>query len=97
MRWRFWQREPIFLICNLALDGPSHVPGSTLHYCTMCARQVWVSPASLDLMIKKRAKILCISCGVDHATEHGDMDLLLGGAQITELMRYGGQARGNTG
>jgi hypothetical protein len=76
-----------YLVCLRVEDLKVAVPGSTKKRCSACGRQVWVSPASLDLSRTKRVPLLCMPCAEERAAndEEGVVIQPLTAEQIKEI------------
>jgi len=59
--------EPRYILCIRKEDTKwsSIAEGSTLTNCIDCDQQVWISPASVEVMLERDAKPLCLYCALD--------------------------------
>lgn len=56
------EEEEFIMVTAPVAWGPASAEGSGVTECSKCGCTVWISPASMDLAIEKKAKIQCIPC-----------------------------------
>jgi hypothetical protein len=65
--------EDTFILCIRKEDSKWAIvtEGSTLTNCCECDEPVWISPASVTVMLERECKPLCIHCAVDKPKPKG--------------------------
>jgi hypothetical protein len=81
------EKEETFILCIRKEDTKwaTVTEGSTLTNCVECDEPVWISPASVKVMLERECTPLCIHCAVDKPTPRGIKPPSAG--QLKEIIR----------
>lgn len=79
--------EEAFILCMRQEDTKweNITEGSTLTNCTECDKPMWISPASVEVMLERNAKPLCIWCATNKPPPRGVKPPSVG--QLKEIIR----------
>ena len=83
------EQEETFILCMRKEDTKVEniAEGSTLTNCGECDEPVWISPASVTVMLEKECTPLCIHCAVDKPTEKGITPQPPSAEQLKEILK----------
>lgn len=77
--------KPTIIICNLRIHGVAPISGSIIQRCSGCDSEVYVSPATIEAMVKMSAKPLCTFCFARRAERFDDEILPPTEKQLDEM------------
>lgn len=69
------EHEPTILISNRCEDGPAHVPACKRDKCSVCEKEIWISPSSVEMMqYRKIDRLLCVHCAAEEYQKMSEED-----------------------
>jgi hypothetical protein len=81
------EKESTYILCIRKADSKWSIvaEGSTLTNCIDCDQQVWISPASVDVMLERQCKPLCLYCALEKKPDRAILPPSTG--QLKEIIK----------